>query len=188
MLLCELHPLWTSSTISAASEKPLRPRLLDSRRWKRLAVPAFIHGLVQALMEETPRLARSWQMPSGSGSHGIQMLVSAEVTIALLMLLLRLLALIPVSIALTLIEASPLPKAQVVVTPSPIKQREMTIVEVFLDFSAPLSITTVFCKGGIFHLYQVLWLVELHIKKCLVQIGAEMLSSFLFSIFMWFDG
>lgn len=94
---------------------------------------------------------------------GISVRASAEVLAVILLLTLRVLALLPASIILTLTEASLLPGTRETVIPSPEKQRGAVMVELL---------------GGLkpFDISRVLWLVELHLKNCFIQIVFELLT------------
>lgn len=178
VLLCQLHLVWTCTTISAV-RLPLRSLFMqaDTRKWRSLTAPAFIYGILRALMYQVLDFME-WSDTSSKEQvyPRISMRASAEVLAVILLLALRVLALLPASTILTLTEASLLPGTLETVIPSSEKRRGAVIVELLGGTKIPLGLSTFIGALRPFDISRVLWLVELHLKKCLIQIVFELLT------------
>lgn len=178
VLLCQLHLVWTCTTISAV-RLPLRSLLMqaNTRKWRNLAAPIFIYGILRALMYQVLDFMEwSDTFTKEQVYPGINVRASAEVLAGIFLLALRVLALLPASIILTLTEASLLPGTLETIIPSPEKRRGAVIVELLGGTKIPLDLSTFIGALRPFDVSRVLWLVELHLKKCLVQIVFELLA------------
>ncbi|PTU25373.1 hypothetical protein P175DRAFT_077158 [Aspergillus ochraceoroseus IBT 24754] len=183
MLLCELHLLWTECTISV---RP--PGLLpfairhETQRWKQLSVPAFVHGLLLGLMKQVATASGLSELSSEQYlGGGTAILVGKEVAMTLYALLLRLVGLLPASVVLTLIEVRILPKGQETVVPFSTK-RGLRTGEFFTGIKSPLGFKSMRDSRRLFHMSQMIWLIELHLKKCMVLIMMNSLAQFLVSL------
>lgn len=176
VLLCELHLIWTCTTISAV-QLPLQSLFMhaDTRKRRILAAPAFLYGILRALMYQVLDFME-WSSDTFSKEQvypGISVWASAEVLAVIVLLGLRVLALLPASIMLTLTEASVLPGTLETVIPSPEKRRGAVIGELL---GGPLNLSTFIGVLKLFDISRVLWLVELHPKKCFIRIVFELLT------------
>lgn len=176
VLLCKLHLIWTYATISA---HPLRVLSLtdhaDQRKWTHLAVPSLTYGICQALMYEGQSLIQGSMIPSGD-EMSISRRARAEILAVIIMLAFRLMGLLPTSITLILTEASLLPGKLETIIPSLTKNRGSTIAELRGGGKIPLGIAAFTSALKAVGMPQFLWLIELHLKKCFVQIAIELLT------------
>lgn len=176
VLLCKLHLIWTCATISA---HPL-PLLsvtenTDQRKWTHLALPNFTYGICQALMYEAQSLIQGSMISTGD-EMSISRRAGAETFAVIIMLAFRLTGLLPASIALILTEASLLPSKLETIILSPTKNRGSTIADLRGGRKMPLGIAAFTSSLKGFGVPQLLWLIELHLKKCFVQIAIELLT------------
>jgi hypothetical protein len=111
------------------------------------------------------------EMPISTGRRA-----GAEICAVIIMLALRLLGLLPASIALILTETSLLPVNLETIIPSPKKKRGSTIAELFGGSKFSPGLAAFSSASKTFGLSQILWLIGLHLKKCLVQIAIELLT------------
>lgn len=98
------------------------------------------------------------------------------------MLAFRILGLLPASIALTLAEAKQLPANLETVIPSLTKKRGATISEIFQGERAPEGPAAFGSAFKGIRIPQLIWLLELHLKKCFVQLVFEVITE---SIVFW---
>lgn len=171
-LLCELHLIFTCATISAQHVpfSSLR-RKPGQGRWKRLAIPAFLFGLSQAIMGQIYDVVA---MALISKDNTLSSTRAIKDTLAVIMMLsVRFLLLLPTQMTLTLAEASFLPAEIETMVPVPAKGRGWRIGEL-VDEQRPLTGFKAFA-GVLQHLgtAKYWWLVGLHAKKCFVQILFE---------------
>lgn len=178
VLLCKLHLIWTCATISAH-----RLRLFSltedevQRKWIHLAVPSFTYGICQALMYEAQSLIQRSMISSGEEMPiSTSRRASVEVFAVIIMLAFRLLGLLPASITLIMTEASLLPMNLETIIPSPTKKRGSTIAEILGGRRIPSGLAAFSNSLKSFGVPQFLWLIELHLKKCFVQIVIELLT------------
>ncbi|KAJ5169586.1 uncharacterized protein N7500_002369 [Penicillium coprophilum] len=177
VLLCKLHLMWTCATISSH-----RPRLYSlaeaaqQSKWTHLAIPSFTYGICQALMNECQSLLQASMIPSNEMPISSSRRASVEILAAIIMLAFRFLGLMPTSIALVLTEASLLPGKLETIIPSPTKQRGSTIAELLGGEKVPMGLAAFSSALKGFGVAQFLWLIELHLKKCFVQIVFEVLT------------
>lgn len=101
---------------------------------------------------------------------------SVEVFAVIIMLAFRLLGLLPASITLIMTEASLLPMNLETIIPSPTKKRGSTIAEILGGRRIPSGLAAFSNSLKSFGVPQFLWLIELHLKKCFVQIVIELLT------------
>ena len=92
------------------------------------------------------------------------------------MLAFRLIGLLPASITLILTEANLLPGKLETIIPSPAKNRGSTIAELRGGDKIPPGLAAFTSSLKAFGVPQFLWLIELHLKKCFVQIAIELLT------------
>jgi hypothetical protein len=176
VLLCKLHLIWTYATLSAYPLQLLSfKENADQRKWTHLAAPSFTYGICQALMYEAQSLIQGSVISPGD-EMSISRRAGAEIFAVIIMLAFRLMGLLPASIALILTEASFLPGKLETIIPSPTKNRGSTIAELRGGGKIPLGITTFPSSLKTFGVPQFLWLIELHLKKCFVQITIELLT------------
>lgn len=100
----------------------------------------------------------------------------AEILAVIIMLSFRLMGFLPASITLILTEASLLPGKLETTIPSLTKNRGSTIAELRGGHKIPLGIAAFNSALKAFSVPQFLWLIELHLKKCFVQIAIELLT------------
>ncbi|OQE00692.1 hypothetical protein PENVUL_c047G02711 [Penicillium vulpinum] len=93
----------------------------------------------------------------------------------IIMLAFRLLGLLPASITLILTEVSLLPGKLETLIPSPTKQRGSTIAELRGGRKIAPGLAAFSSALKAFGIPQFMWLIELHLKKCFVQIAIELL-------------
>ena len=176
VLLCKLHLIWTCATISAHSLRLLSlTENADQRKWTHLAVPSFTYGICQALMYEAQSLIQGSMISPGEGMS-ISTRAGAETFAVIIMLAFRLIGLLPASITLILTEASLLPGKLETIIPSPAKNRGSTIAELRGGDKIPPGLAAFTSSLKAFGVPQFLWLIELHLKKCFVQIAIELLT------------
>ena len=98
-----------------------------------------------------------------------------EIFAVIIMLVFRLLGLLPASVILISTEASLLPDNLETMIPSPTKKRGSTVAEL-LGGKVPTGLAA--CGRALkgFGVSHFLWLIELHLKKCFVQIAFEVLA------------
>jgi hypothetical protein len=170
-LLCEFHLAFTCATVSAKRVPILLRRTPDQSRWKQLAIPALLFGLTEALMNhlyDFVAMALISQEEALTSKRA-----AAEVLAVVIMLAFRLIALLPTCITLTLAEAAFLPVDLETVVPSPTKERGLKIGELVGEKkpSTGLRALTGFLEPVRTSRY--MWLIELHLKKCFIQICLE---------------
>ncbi|KAJ5769317.1 hypothetical protein N7520_003876 [Penicillium odoratum] len=146
-------------------------RKSGENRWKHLAIPAFLYGLLQALMDQLYDFLALAIFTDGESYTGTR--AAAEVLAVIIMLAFRFLALLPTHIALTLAEAKFLSPEIKTVVPSSTKERGLKIGELTGDQKPPSGLAA--WTSALEHLgtSRYLQLIELHLKKCFVQIGLE---------------
>lgn len=180
-LLSELHMLFTCATISA-QHVPFSTlwRNPGQSRWKKLAIPAFLFGLSQAIMGQLydfVSMAFVSEEKTSPSTRAIR-----EALAVIMMLAIRFLVLLPTYMTLTLAEASFLPAEIETMVPFPEKERGWRIGELVGEKNPSTGFKAF--TGALQHLgtAKYWWLVELHAKKCFVQIVFE--ASILFCITM----
>ncbi|KAL1970747.1 hypothetical protein VTN77DRAFT_2581 [Rasamsonia byssochlamydoides] len=177
VLLAELHLHWTHATISATSSC-FRLRH-DRGRWKTLTIPALVHATAKVLMDYMPTYVKTSvtflvEQHAPVEIRARKVVIITEVLSAFLMLALRFFVLLPASITLMLIEASFVPKTEETIVPSAEKpQRRARIAELFSNQDTPVNWET---ARRLVHCSTHLWFLELHIKKCLIQLSVELLA------------
>lgn len=177
VLLCELHLLWTCATISAYRPQLHAKNTTDQRTWRRLAGPSFMYGICQALMQQVQGLAERSMVPSVDEVQiPTSKRASFEIFVVIIVLSIRILGLVPASVTLILTEASLLPGNLETIIPSPTKQRGSTIAELLGGRKIRPGFGAVSSALHAFGVPQYLWLLELHLKKCLIQLIIELLT------------
>lgn len=178
VLLCKLHLIWTCATISTH-----RHRLFaltedaNQRQWIHLAAPSFTYGICQALMHEAQSLVKgSMISPIEEMPISTNRRAGAEIFAVVIMLAFRFFGLLPASITLILTEASLLPGKLETIIPSATKKRGSTIAELRGGGRIPPGLAAFGSSLKGFGVPQFLWLIELHLKKCFVQIAIELLT------------
>lgn len=178
VLLCELHLLWTCATISAYRlGLPSFRKYATRRQWRHLATANLIYGICQALMHQVQSLVQRSVFSSGDKMQiSTSKRASAEILAVIIVLAIRVVGLLPAFINLILTEASLLPGKFETIIPSPTKQRGSTIAELLGGGQVPLGLAAFRSALHAFGVPQFLWLLELHLKKCLIQITIELLD------------
>lgn len=183
VLLCELHLKWTRTTISVRQQPP-RPSDMQpvTGKKRRLALPAFLYGMFYALMYEMQGFMEGPDISTGQVDSDIGVRPSVDIFTVILMFTLRVFGLLPATIALTLTEASLLPQTVETVISSSTKERGATIGE--LLGGEGVSSTYAIFMGALRPCgrRQLLWLVELHLKNCLIRIVLEMVFLILLGV------
>ncbi|CAG8224448.1 unnamed protein product [Penicillium salamii] len=169
-LLCELHLLFMYATISGQpiSFKAVLKKTPGQHRWKRLVVPALMYGFAETTMTQICDFVNiavlGPEKVPGSSRAG------AEVLAVVLTLAFRLLVLLPAQITRTLAEAAFLAPHIETIIPFPTKDRGLKIGELVSGDKPSTgfaALTDVFKPVGT---PKYLWLIELHLKKCFLQI------------------
>ncbi|KAJ5374872.1 hypothetical protein N7517_006878 [Penicillium concentricum] len=124
---------------------------------------------VQSLMQGS--MVSSEEMPISTSKRA-----GAEILAVIIMLAFLLFGLLPASITLILTEASLLPDKLETTIPSPTKERGSTIAELLGGEKAPTGLAAFSSALKGFGVPQFLWLIELHLKKCFIQIAFEVLT------------
>jgi hypothetical protein len=170
VLLAEAHMYFTHTTISS-SKSSLGGRLWthDRERWIKLSLPCLAQASALALLNWVSR-----SLPDLSGSSNIdasQMLSAIAVLRAFVALIIRSFVLAPVTAWLTLVEASCLDSRQETLIYEQAKRKFASVGAVFARHEQR-SFGELW-KGVSLHL--CLWLLELHVKKCAIQMALEAL-------------
>ena len=172
VLLAEAHMYWTHATISSGKSS-LRVRLWthDHKRWKKLVLPCAAQGSAVALLNW---VSRSLPDMSGASNSDVSRTLSAIAVLrAFIALIVRSFVLAPAAAWLTLVEASCLDSGQETLVYERGKGRFVSVGAVFAGYEQRGS--GELWKGVSLHL--CLWLLELHVKKCAVQMVLEGLVS-----------
>lgn len=170
----ELHLYWTQRIVSARQTNLGCWTLGHNRqRWKALVIPSAAQGTALALLRY---VSKSLPETAASIENVSWPIVTFAVLRAFLALFIRLFVLTPLSACLTLIEASFLNPNEETLVYSRRKKSFLPIQTLFLKREIPLSFKRA-RKQTL--LLTCLWLFELHIKKCLVQMSLE---AFIFSL------
>lgn len=162
---------WTQRSVSA------RQNLFGSwtfshnrQRWKTLFIPSAAQGTALALLryisKPLPETATSIEVASWS-------IVAFAVLRAFLALVTRSLVLSPLSVYLTLIEASFLDPVEETLVYSRRKKSFLPVGTIIPKREMPISLERARKQALI---STCLWLLELHVKKCLVQMTLESLT------------
>lgn len=167
----ELHLYWTQRSVSARQTGLGSWTFSHNRqRWKTLVIPSAAQGTATALLryisKPLPETAASIEVASWS-------IVAFAVLRAFLALVTRSLVLSPLSVCLTLIEASFLDPVEETLVYSRRKKCFLPVGTIFSKRDMPLSFERA-RKQAL--LSTCLWLLELHVKKCLVQMALESLT------------
>ena len=167
----ELHLYWTQRSVSARKTRFGSWTFSHNRqKWKTLLIPSAAQGTALALLryisKPLPETATSIEVASWS-------IVAFAVLRAFLALVTRSLMLSPLSVFLTLIEASFLNPFEETLVYSRRKKSFLRVGTIFPKGEIPLSFERV-RKQAL--LSTCLWLLELHVKKCLIQMVLESLT------------
>jgi hypothetical protein len=167
----EVHLYWTQRSVSARQTRLGSWTFSHNRqRWKTLVIPSAAQGTALALLryisKPLPETATSIEVASWS-------IVAFAVLRAFLALVTRSLVLSPLSVCLTLIEASFLDPVEETLVYSRRKKSFLPVGTIFPKREMPLSFERA-RKQAL--LSTCLWLLELHVKKCLVQMALESLT------------
>jgi hypothetical protein len=178
-LLSGFHLVFTCATVSARGV-PFRSLLRRSgqNRWKKLAIPAFLCGLSQAIMGKLFDFVEM-ALLSPEDRHTSKR-ATAEVLAVMVMLGFRLLAVIPTYITLVQAELAFLAPELETAVPSPTKERGLNIGELIGEKKPPVGFAAFANISRSFGTATFLYLIELHLKKCAVHIVVELS---LFSLF-----
>jgi hypothetical protein len=172
-ILCGIHFRFTCATISAQRIPFLSlSKISGQNRWKTLAIPAFLYGLTQGMMKQLYDFVAMALIDSEAETHTAMRAV-AEVLAVVIMFAFRFILLIPTHITLTLAEAKFLPAEIETVAPSRTKERGLKIGELFGDQKPSTGLKAFTGALSHFGTPMYLWLIELHLKKCFVQILLE---------------
>ena len=167
----ELHLHWTQRSVSARQTRLGSWTFRHNRqRWKTLVVPSAAQGTALVLLRylSKPSLETATSIEVASWS-----IVAFAVLRAFLALVTRLLVLSPLFVCLTLIEASFLDPVEDTLVYSRRKKSFLPVGTIFPKREMPLSFERA-RKQAL--LSTCLWLLELHVKKCLVQMALESLT------------
>lgn len=139
---------------------------------KHLAMPAFFYGLTLGLMEQ---LYDFIVMVIGFDHHGdyTSIRALAEVFAVMMMLSLRLVALFPTQITLTLAEVKLMSPEIETIIPSPSKECGLKVGELIGDQKPPAAFEAFSNFFKPLRTVMYLQLIGLHLKKCLLQIIVE---------------
>jgi hypothetical protein len=167
----ELHLYWTQRSVSARQTRLGSWTFSHNRqRWKTLVIPSAAQGTALAFLRYISKplseTATSIEVASWS-------IVAFAVLRAFLALVTRSLMLSPLSVCLTLIEASFLDPVEETLVYSRRKKSFLPVGTIFPKREMPLSFERA-RKQAL--LSTCLWLLELHVKKCLVQMALESLT------------
>jgi hypothetical protein len=168
VLLAEAHMYWTHSTISSRqSSLGVRSWTHDRKTWMKLVLPCAVQGSAVVLLDW---FSRSLPDMSGTPNSSPSQTVSAIAVLrAFVALMIRSFMLAPATAWLTLVEASCLDSRQETLVYEQEKGRFVSIGAVFAGHEQRDSkelwknVSLPLC----------LWLLELHIKKCAVQMMLE---------------
>ena len=192
VVVSELHLSWTQSSVSSSSARPTRREAWSFRhhrhRWKALVIPSAAHGSASALLRSISKLlpetatatAKSIEMEIASASASGSM-VAFAVMRAFLALITRVLVLAPLSVSLIRIEASFLDPSAETLVYSCRKRGFLSVKKIFRKREVPLSFSFQRARKQ-FLLSTCLWLLELHVKKCLMQMTVESLTFVMVSL------
>lgn len=171
-LLAEGHMHWTHTTISSGTSS-VRARLWthDRQRWKKLVLPCVAHGSAVVLFDWVSSFSPN--MNGASSSDVSRSLSAIAIFRTFFALLVRSFLLAPAAAWLTLVEASCLTQEQETLVYEQGKGRFARAGAIFARYEQRGS--RQFRKGVSLHL--CLWLLELHIKKCALQMVLEGLVS-----------
>ncbi|OKL59145.1 hypothetical protein UA08_05916 [Talaromyces atroroseus] len=181
VILSKFRLIWTGATISA-HRLGSSPSTEDAnqRKWIHLAVPNFIYGLCKGLMYEAQDLIQASLTSSEDIPLSASRRAGGEILAVIVVLLFRFLGLLPAFITLISTEASLLSGSLETLIPSPIKQRGSTIAELLgpgrKTPPLPPGLATFSSALKAFGVSQFFWLLELHLKKCFVQLAIELLT------------
>lgn len=112
------------------------------------------------------------------GEKHASMRAVQEVLAVMFMFAIRLVVIIPIHITLTLAEAAFLSADIETVVPSPTKERGLTIGELIGEKKPSTGLEAFTGVLKPFGTAKYLWLIELHLKKCFVQIVLEVVIIF----------
>jgi hypothetical protein len=168
VLLAEAHMYWTHATISTGkSNLRVRSWTHSRTRWKKLVLPCAAQGSAVALLDWA---SRSLPDMSGASNSDVSRTLSAIAVLrAFVALIVRSFVLAPAAAWLTLVEASCLDLGQETLVYERAKKRFVSGGAVFARYEQRSS--RELWKGVSLHL--CLWLLELHVKKCAVQMVLE---------------
>ncbi|KAJ5887680.1 hypothetical protein N7495_007721 [Penicillium taxi] len=164
VLLCELHMFWTCATISASR----LPHPIFTKAWYNLATPSFLYGMSQFLMYQ---MQTSMELSAYMNKPALVTIVRV-----IILLVLRVFALLPTTIAVIVTETSLLPENLVTIIPSRTKPRGITVAELFGGTRIPRGFDAFSNASKAFGKNQYLWLMELHLKKCFIQSIIELVT------------
>ena len=165
VLLAEMHMYWTHATIS--SGKRARLWTHDRKRWKKLVLPCVVQGSAVALLNW---VSRSLPDTSGVSNSDVSRMLSAIAVLrALIAVAVRSFVLAPATAWLTLVEASYLDSGQETVVYEQRKGKFVSVGAVFAGYEQKSSVEL----WKVVSLHSCLWLLELHVKKCAVQMVLE---------------
>ncbi|KAJ5212769.1 uncharacterized protein N7498_004415 [Penicillium cinerascens] len=153
-------------------------------RWQKLAIPAFLYGLSQALMDQLYDFVEM-ALISPEDTY-TKKRAAAEVLAVMIMLAFRLVALLPTYITLVLAETTFLSPEIDTIVPSPTKERGLKIGELVGEKKPPAGLEAFTNALRPFGTTKYLYLIELHLKKCFAQIILEfsLIYSILVSLHM----
>jgi hypothetical protein len=168
VLLAEVHMYWTHATISSGNSMVrFRSWTLDRKRWKKLVLPCAVQGSAIALLHW---VSRSLPDATGASYSDVSRTLSAVAVLrAFIALTVRSLVMAPAAAWLTLVEASCLDSGQETLVYERRKGRFVSIGAVFAGYEQ--RDYRELWNGVTSHL--CLSLLELHLKKCAVQMVLE---------------
>jgi hypothetical protein len=168
VLLVEGHMHWTHATISSGkSSLGVRLWTHDRNRWKKLVLPCLAQGCAVALLDW---ISRSLPDMSGASNSDVSRTLSAIAVLRVFTaLFVRSFVLAPTSAWLMIVETSCLDSGEETMVYAREKGRFVSVSTLFAGLELRGSVEL--WKGVSLRL--CLWLLELHVKKCAVQMALE---------------
>jgi hypothetical protein len=164
VLLAEVHMYWTHATITSQKSSWIaRSWTHDRKRWKKLVLPCVAQGSAVMLLDWVSRSIPD--VSSASNSDVWRMFSAIAVLRVFIALIVRSFVLAPSAAWLMLVEAGCLDSAQETLVYERRRGRFMSVGAVFAGYEQKGS--GELWKGVSLHL--CLWLLEMHVKKCAVQ-------------------
>ena len=165
VLLAEMHMKWTHATVSSGKRARLRSH--NRKRWKKLVLPCMAQGSAVALLN---LVSRSLPDTSNALNSDVSRTLSAIAVLrAFVALAVRSFVLAPATAWLTLVEASSLDSGQETLVYEQTKGSFVSVGAVFAGYEQKSSVEL----WKVVSLHSCLWLLELHVKKCAVQMVLE---------------
>lgn len=185
--LSELHMYWTQSAVLARRQQTHLSLGLGSwkfshnrQRWKALVIPSAAQGTALALLRYISKpLPETTISSSSSSSFRGEMIASSWSTVAFavlrafLALVIRLFVLSPLRVCLALIETSFLDPREETLVYARRKKSFLSVGMIFPKKREMMPLSLGGARKQVPLLSTCLWLLELHVKKCLVQMVLE---------------